>query len=206
MHNVFRHVYTLCAVFLCSILVLTPVRQAAAHCDGMDGPVVTAARAALDSGDIHRILIWIPKQSETEVQNLFERVLSVRQQKNSEAIALADKYFFETIVRVHRAGEGVSYTGLKPAGRDLGPSIPAADKALEEGSLKNLDGLLTDTMRNGLKAHFEDVMHKKNFKKDDVEAGREYVEAYVRYIHYAEKLYATAIAPPKGHFHETDPE
>jgi hypothetical protein len=43
-------------------------------------------------------------------------------------------YFFETRVCVHREGEGAAYTGLKPAGLDLGPDIPAADKALESGN------------------------------------------------------------------------
>jgi hypothetical protein len=37
-----------------------------------------------------------------------------------EAKALADRYFFETLVRLYRAGEGAAYKGLKPAGRDLG--------------------------------------------------------------------------------------
>ena len=165
-----------------------------------------ASREALDSGDINRILIWIPKEGEPEVRDIFEKVVAVRKLKNPEAGALAERYFFETVVRVHRAAEGASYTGLKPAGRDLGPAIPDADKAIQDGSLKELGGLLTGAMNGGLKARFDDVMHKRNFKKDDVEAGREYVEAYVRYIHYAEKLYAAAVASPQGHYDETGAE
>jgi hypothetical protein len=198
--------YTLSVVVLCNILALVPMREASAHCDGMDGPVVTASRKALDSADINHILIWIPKQSEPEVKDLFEKALAVRKQNNPEASGLADRLFYETVVRVHRAAEGASYTGLKSAGRDWGPAISAADKALEKGTLKDLDSLLTDAMRNGLKAHFEVVMHKQNFKKNDVEAGREYVAAYVRYIHYAEKLYTLAMTSPKGHYHEGDTE
>ena len=47
---------------------------------------------------------------------------------------MADLYFFETVVRVHRAGEGAAYNGLKPAGLDEGPVIPIAEKAIETAS------------------------------------------------------------------------
>ncbi len=193
-------------LFLCGIFALAPARQAIAHCDGLDGPVVTASREALESGDISRVLIWVPKQDESEVQDLFKKVLAVRSKKDAEASALADTYFFETVIRVHRAGEGASYTGLKPAGRDLGPAIPAADEALEKGSLKELDILLTGAVSAGLKTHFEDALHKRSFKKDDVDAGRKYVEAYVQYIHYVEQLHARALASPKHHYHEAEAE
>lgn len=56
-----------------------------------------------------------------------------------EARQLADMHFFETLVRLHRAGEGAGFTGLKPAGRDLGPAIPAADKALRDANVEPLD-------------------------------------------------------------------
>jgi hypothetical protein len=88
-------------------------------------------------------------------------------------------YFFETLVRIHRAGEGAPYTGLKPAGRDLGRAIPAADKAIANGKAEPLLKLLTDAMRDGIQEQFKKVMAKKNFKKDDVSAGREYIEACV---------------------------
>ena len=52
-----------------------------------------------------------------------------------------------TIVRVHRASEGAPYTGLKPAGVDLGPAVPAADRALDTGSTESLERLLGDAMR-----------------------------------------------------------
>ena len=92
-----------------------------AHCDGMDGPVVKAAQAALAKGDVNLVLIWVRKNDETEIRQAFERTVNVRK-LSPEAKELADTYFFETLVRIHRAGEGAPYTGLKPAGRDLGPA------------------------------------------------------------------------------------
>jgi len=98
-----------------------------AHCDGMDGPVVKAAQRTLESGNVNGILIWVQKKDEGEVRRAFERTLTVRK-LSLEAKSLADMYFFETVVRLHRAGEGAPYTGLTPAGRDLGPAIPALTK------------------------------------------------------------------------------
>ena len=44
----------------------------------------------------------------------------------------------ETVIRLHRAGEGAAYTGLKTAGADYGPAIPAAEYAVETGDLVKL--------------------------------------------------------------------
>ena len=113
-----------------ALLLPTP---ALAHCDGLDGPVVAAAQKALESGDPNPVLIWVQPKDEAEVRRAFAEAVTVRK-LNSQARDLADRSFFETLVRVHRAGEGAPYTGLKPAGRDLGPAIPMADKAVASGS------------------------------------------------------------------------
>lgn len=106
------------------------------------------------------------------------------------------------MVRVHRTGEGAPYTGLKPAGRDLGPAVPAGDKALETGSVEPVIKLLTGLMEDGLREHFKQTMAMKKFNKDDVAAGREYVESYVSYIHYVEGLYEAARNSAAGHYPE----
>ncbi len=177
--------------------------NAFAHCDGLDGPVVKAAQKALETGNVNLVLIWVQQKDEAEIKRAFEQTLQVRK-LSPEAKQLADVYFFETLVRVHRAGEGAPYTGLKPAGRDLGPAIPAGDKALETGAAEPLVKLLTDTVHNGLHETFTEARAKKNFNRDDVEAGREYVKAYVTFIHYVEGLYEAAKKPAEGHSHETN--
>lgn len=192
----------ICALLLAGLAGLLPPRAAFAHCDGLDGPVVRAAAEALKSGKVEPVLIWVRQQDEAEVKEIFRKALAVRKPQNADAASLADMYFFETVVRIHRAGEGVPYTGLKPAGRDLGPAIPAADKALEQGSLKDIDALVTGAVQKGLKERFEAALHHRDFNKDDVNAGREYVEAYVRYIHYVEGLHESATAASAGHYPE----
>lgn len=186
--------------FLAGALVLSAA-PAWAHCDGLDGPVVGAAREALKTGDVNRVLIWVRPQDAAEITATFQQALAVRR-LSPQAQDLADRHFFETLVRVHRAGENAPYTGLKPAGRDLGPAIPAADRALETGSDAAVVELLTGDVRAGLHKHFEAVVAKRAFRPDDVAAGREYVEAYVAYIHFVERLYEAAHAASGGHYEE----
>jgi len=188
---------------LCTLALLGP-SNLHAHCDGMDGPVIKAAKQALETGDVNPVLIWVSKKDETEIRNAFQKTLAVRK-LSPEAKELADMYFFETLVRIHRAGEGEPYTGIKPAGRDLGPAVPAADKAIVDGKLEPLYKILTDKIHEGLHKKFKEVMKKKDFKKDDVTAGREFVEAYVPFVHYVEALYDTA-AKGGGHGHSQEAE
>jgi hypothetical protein len=173
-----------------------------AHCDGLDGPVVKAAQKALETGNVNLVVIWVQKKDEGEVKKAFQKTLAVRK-LNPQAKELADMYFFETLVRIHRAGEGEPYTGLKPAGRDLGPVIPAADKAVESGELEPLLKILTETVRTEVREKFKKVAAKKKFKADDVDAGREYIEAYVLFLGYVERIYEAARSPAEGHSQES---
>jgi hypothetical protein len=171
------------------------------HYDTMNGPVVTAAKKALETGNVNLVLIWVQKKDEAEITKAFQKTLAVRK-LNPEAQQLADMYFFETLVRIHRAGEGEPYTGIKPAGTEVESGIEAADKALELGSLDELIRHLDEAIHQGINARFQQVLAKKQFKPDNVEAGREYVKAYVQFIHYVQNLYQTANKPAEEHHHE----
>ena len=168
-----------------TLLFFAPFRLSA-HCDGLDGPVVQSARQALEAGNVNLVLPWIQKQDETEIREAFAETLKVRG-LNAAARELADRYFFETLVRVHRAGEGAPYTGLKPAGRDPAPVIPAADKAIETGSAAALSKLLARGVETGVAERFEQVRRAKDYAPGDIEAGRRYVKAYVEFVHYVEQ-------------------
>lgn len=166
---------------------------AQAHCDTLDGPVVEAGRKALDTGNPNLALIWVQKRDEGEIRHAFQQASAVRK-AGGEAKALADRYFFETLVRVHRAGEGAPYTGLKPAGKPE-PAIAVADKAIETGKLEPVSKLVSERMHKGLDKHFHEVVSKKKYALNDVAAGRGYVGAYVEYVHYVERLYDAAGTP-----------
>jgi hypothetical protein len=188
------------AVIICGVWLLTP-KTARAHCDTLDGPVVTAAKKALNTGNINYVLIWVRDKDEPEINRVFQHTLSVRQ-LGGQARDLADTYFFETLVRVHRAGEGAPFTGLKPAGNELDPAVPAADRALASGSVDPLVKMLTKAVGDGTRKHFQQVLARKDFNPDDVKAGRAYVEAYVEYVHYVERLHEAATHIARGHYQE----
>ena len=177
---------------------LAPAR-ALAHCDALDGPVVKAAQRALETRNPALVLIWVSEKDEAEIRHAFEQTLSVRQ-LSPQARELADRFFFETLVRVHRVGEGASFTGLKPAGRDLGPAIPAADEAVRVGSVEPVRRLLTDAIQDRLREQFAELTATKTFASDDIAAGRAFVKAYMEFMHFVERVYASTIKVPHGHF------
>lgn len=171
------------------------------HCDSMDGPVVAAARKALEAKNVNLILPYVPKEGEAEVIRVFEKAIQLR---NDGAVAreVADLYFFETVVRIHRAGEGAPYTGLKPAGLDEGPVIPIAEKAIESGSPDELVNLLCAVVREEVVHKFARMMHLKEHADKSVDDAREYVEAMLGLQVWSHKLYGCAKAGPHEGHHE----
>lgn len=184
--------------------VMLAATPAFAHCDGLDGPVVAAAREALASGDANRVLIWVQPAEEAEIRRAFAEALEVRK-LGGAARDMADRYFFETLVRLHRAGEGAPYTGLKPAGRDLGPVIPLADEAAASGSDARLAEFLSGAAEEGVHRRFAELQEKRGFAPADLAAGREYIARYVAFVHYVEGIHAAVEADAAGHYAEGEP-
>ena len=174
-------------LFLASFIFIF-TNSASAHCDSIEGPVVKASQKALETGDINYVLVWVRAEDETEIKAMFERVNRV-QTLSPEAKELADMYFFETVVRVHRMGEGVGYTGLKPVGYKPEEGIEAADIAVDKGSVENVLGQLDEKYHSKVKELFSVLQSKKNYDVNDIKTGREYVAAYVHFIHYIEALF-----------------
>ena len=187
-----------------ALLLATAVQAPAfAHCDGLDGPVVTAARDALEAGDPDLALIWVRPGDEAEVRAAFAETLVVRQ-LGPQAQALADRAFFETLVRLHRAAEGAPYTGLQPAGRDLGQAIRLADEAVASESAGDVVELLVEEVSSGVRARLETLRQRRRYARGDLAAGREYVAAYVSFIHYVEGIHTAAASAAEGHYPGSD--
>ncbi len=172
-------------------------RIAGSHCDTLAGPVVMTAKTALDKGDVTPVLKWVKKEDEGEIREAFKNTLAVRK-LSPEAKKLADMYFFETLVRIHRAGEGAPYTGLKP-GEAVEPIIAESDKALEKGSVDDLVKHVTDAVAKGIRERFTRAKETKRSADKSIEAGREFVEAYVVFTHYVEGVYEAAKQAAHGH-------
>jgi hypothetical protein len=169
------------------------------HCDALDGPVVLAAKAALDEGDGTPVLKWVKPEDEKEIREAFTKAIEVRA-LGGDARDVADRHFFETLVRVHPAGEGVAYSGLKPAGA-IDPGIHSADKALDQGSPDKLAADMGEAVAAGLRTRFSRVVAAKSRADESVEAGREYVAAYAEYVHYAQAVHALASGPAGEQHH-----
>lgn len=156
-----------------------------AHCDTMDGPVIKDAKIAIEKHDVNYALKWIRPQDENELINAFLLTTKVRT-LSPDAKTLADKYFFETLVRLHRSGEGVPFTGVKPSGTPIDEKILAADKSLETGDLTPLKELVPEETIPELTERFVKARSLRNFDVKNVEAGRAYIEAYVQFFKFAE--------------------
>ncbi len=200
MNPVTRHPYRRYLTVVAAALALAWGSAAQAHCDTLDGPVVNEARKALDTGNVNLVLGWVQKKDEAEIRNAFQQASSVRK-TGAPAKELADRYFFETLVRVHRAGEGAPFTGLKPAG-EVEPAIAAADKSIETGKLEPVAKLVKERMEGGLHQQFDSVAAKKKYNANDVAAARSFVGAYVEYVHYVERLYDAAGVADAAHAQE----
>lgn len=170
---------------LTALFLIISTGVSLAHCDTMDGPVIKDAKLALDGNNINYALKWIQAADEPELKEAFALAIKVRKH-GQEAKILADRYFFDTLVRLHRMGEGVGFTGVKPAGTPVDERILAADRSIEAGNLTPLAGKVPEEMRHELHVLFDRVMSLKNFDINDVKAGREYVAAYVSFFKFAE--------------------
>ncbi len=165
-----------------------------AHCDAIDGPVVIDAKTALMTKDITPILKWVREDDEAEIRATFDQALAVRA-LGGAAQELADRNFFETLVRIHRAGEGAPYTGLKPVG-SVEPVIAKADRALAQENVDELATAIATHVKKGIHERFTELLEKREHANNSVASGREFVASYVTYIHYVKGLAKAAHAGP----------
>jgi len=173
--------------FITLILAFVISNDALAHCDHIDGPVVNDARVAIEYNDITPVLKWINKEDEAELRSVFEKTLRVRQ-AGGEAQEIADRLFFETLVRLHRASEGAPYTGLKPAGTVVEEYVKLSDNALEYGFPGELIDHLQKAIEHSISEKFNKTYFNKRRVNESVEYGRAYVHSYVDFVHYVKHV------------------
>lgn len=178
------------------------IPPADAHCDTAAGPAVPDGRRALETGNLNHALKWVPAESEAELRTVFHQAMRVRA-LGPEAAEVADRLFLETLVRLHRMGEGVGFTGIKGAGARVEPVVVAADRALATGNLEPLRRLVPLNRFGELAERFAVARRKRDFPVDDVEAGRDFIAAYVSYVKFAEgeHQHEDASRPQRVHAH-----
>lgn len=193
-----KKIYVLVA-FATFVCISAYVASVYAHCDSMSGPVIPEAMASLEKGNITPILKWIKPEYESEVKKAFELTVQVRD-KGPEAKDLADKYFLETLIRIHRAGEGAPYTGIKETPPEK--IIILTDQALASGSADELIEKIQTHLAEAVKEKFNKALKASKNKDKSIESGREFVEAYVQYTHYVEGLHKAIMSEAGHHGHD----
>jgi hypothetical protein len=183
-------------ILVLAVVGSTAPRDAYAHCDTLDGPVIRDARRALETGDVGPVLKWVRAIDESDVRSSLELALRVRN-LGDEARALADLHFFETVVRIHRAGEGAPYEGLKPTA-SVPSAVRAADRALDSGTVDALARDFAASVGNEVRRRFERALRHRVHAADDSEAGRAFVSAYIDYVHFIEAVDALVEAGRGG--------
>jgi hypothetical protein len=194
---------TVAAALMVSASIALHPSPASAHCDALDGPVVQAARTALAKNDVAMVLRWVPRDREADVRSAFDRTIAVRS-LGDDARVLADTWFFETLVRIHRAGEGAPFDGLKPAGH-IEPFMASVDRSLAAGTADSVIADVTAHVGKGLRERFARARDARTHAEHSVEAGREYVAAYVDYMHYVEALHRAGADGGGEHQESTAP-
>ena len=175
--------------------------NAAAHCDGMDGPVIIEARSALEKKDVTPLLKWVPEASEHTIKESFAKTLQERTHGKAAQEA-ADRKLFETLVRIHRESEGAPFTGIKPAGQ-IAPVVMEADAALAKKDVDHLAKHVAAQVEKSVHEKFEKAAHSRESAGQSVEKGREFVSNYVQYVHFVEGLNNMATQPPEHHASDT---
>jgi len=157
-----------------------------AHCDSYDGPVIKDAIKALDQNNVQLVLKWIEPQQEKEISPLFDKTYRLKN-GDKQVYSIVEKYFFETLVRLHRETEGAPYTGLKPAGSTT-PLVTMADNSIEKKDVEEVIKTVTTHLDEVLRERYAKVAELSKTKDNSVGQGRAYVEAYVQYTHTLEAL------------------
>jgi hypothetical protein len=193
------------AVALSAVALLVLPNAALAHCDTLDGPVAKAAQRALETDNVNLVLPYAPAAAEAEIRGAFDKSRRVRI-LGAEARDVADRGFNETVVRLHRAGEGVGFSGLKPAGLDQGPVIPAAEAAVAGADLARVRAALVAEVDHGLAERLAHVRALQTVPAEartaaEVPRVRERVSAELGFVTYAEGIRQAALGEA-GEHHE----
>lgn len=173
-----------------------------AHCDTLDGPVVSAARKAMETDNVNYILIWVKPEAEDEIRKALKRAQNKKKAaKTKKEKDKAEMELFEILVRIHREGEGAKYEGVKPAGT-IEPEIALADKAVVTGKLGGVLAHIKSEHKKEIIRHlFHALQGKSGYDINNVVAGREFVEAYVTLIHTVEAVIKGHAVSEAAHHH-----
>ena len=167
-----------------------------AHCDRVDGPVATAAREALQTGQPVKVLAWVGTAQDRELRDAYELALEARKQGGSAA-DLAERYLVETAIRLHREAEGLPFDGVESAATPVPRVIVVAEQALAKDQVDDVLALLDAELHGQVRRLFAAAGNQPADRDANLEAARQWVDAYVRYMGFVDGLYEAIEAGPE---------
>jgi len=155
--------------------------------DLLNGPVIRAAKTALETGDANYIVIWVPEESENTLKNLLEKTCCTQRIKNNMQNRAID-WYFDTVNRLCFVDRKMMFTGLKSDGCNENLIISKAVKAIETGSVEIITDNIPVAYEDEVKQRFRQVINKKNYPVNNPTAGRAYVSAFFEFMGYVQSL------------------
>ena len=143
-----------------------------------------------------RVLIWVGHEQEELLLEAYELAIEARKQ-GGPAAELAEKYLVETAIRLHREAEGMPFEGVKPSTTALPRDITIADEALVKGQVDDVLALLKGALEEKVRGLFDSAWSQQADRHQSIEAGRRWVDAYVRYLVFVHGLHGAIEAGPE---------
>ena len=150
-----------------------------------NSPMMSAAKRALETGNAHHILVWIPEESENTLKNLLERAHCERT-TGKDAHSNTVDWYFETINRLHSMYYGPHNLSISTKLPEEKAIILLVERACESGNFEEITTVITDTSAGEMRQCFNEVIKKRNY--DAITAGRVCVSAFTDFIAFVNKL------------------
>jgi hypothetical protein len=152
-----------------------------------NGPVIRAAKMAMETGNASYILIWLPKEAENTLKNLLERTYCEnRTRKNTQNHSI--DWYFKSVNRLHSRYGWPDYPGMKFKETDEETIALMVERAFESGNFEEINSIIPLNHSGDARERFHKVMMKRNYSVDDIAAGRVYVSAFIAFIVYLHNL------------------
>jgi hypothetical protein len=156
--------------------------------DEMQGPVVKAAKMALETGNVNYILIWLPEESENTLKNLLEKTCCTRSSRMNMKNRAYD-WYFEMVNRFFNIGRPRDNLTIR-GGLAEKPLDLKVDKAIESGNFEEIRDIIPVTHEADAKQRFLHVMNMRNYPVNNIAEGRAYVSAFFDFNRYMHDLYS----------------
>jgi hypothetical protein len=146
-----------------------------------NGPVMRAAKMALETGNADHILIWVPEESENTLKNLLEKTCCERTTQR-KARNHSIEWYLQTINRLHSEYYRPHDLNISTKTPEERKTILLVERACETGNFDEIATVMQITSDEEIRQRFNDVLNKSNYDMDNIAAGRAYVSAFTDFI------------------------